>query len=278
MRYITLKGNRKYIFDNTKIMGIINSTPDSFYEGSRTYSNEMAIGKAMKMIEEGASFIDVGGESTRPGAIPISVEEEIKRVVPVIEGIKRANKDILISIDTYRSIVAEEAINAGADIINDISSMTFDENMAAVAFKYNVPIILMHIKGTPRDMQKNPVYKNVIEDVTIFFKERINFALTKGIDENKIILDPGIGFGKLYEHNIELIKNINEFKILNMPILLGASRKSFIGTAIGMTSPEERLEGTIAVTCYAALNGVEIVRVHDVLENTKAAKMIEVLR
>jgi dihydropteroate synthase len=278
MSYITLKDNRKYIFDNTKIMGIINSTPDSFYEGSRTYNNEMAIEKGMKMIEEGASFIDVGGESTRPGSLPISVEEEIKRVVPVIEGIRRANKDILISIDTYRSLVAEEAIKAGADIINDISAMTFDENMAAVTFKYSVPIILMHIQGTPKDMQKNPFYNNVVEDVTIFFKERINFALSKGIDENKIILDPGIGFGKLYEHNIELIKNINEFRILNLPILLGVSRKSCIGTAIGMTSPEDRLEGTIAVTCYAALKGVEIVRVHDVLENRKAAKMIEVLR
>ena len=278
MGYITLKDNRKYYFNNTKIMGIINSTPDSFYEGSRTYNSEIAIGKAIKMIEEGASFIDVGGESTRPGSMPINLEEEVKRVIPVIEGIRRVSKDILISIDTYRSIVAQEAIKAGADIINDISAMTFDENMATIACKYSVPIILMHIKGTPKNMQKNPFYNNVIKEVTTFFEERISYALSKGIGKDRIILDPGIGFGKLYEHNIELIKNIDEFQKLNMPILLGASRKSCIGTAIEMASPQERLEGTIAVTCYATLKGVEIIRVHDVLENRKAAMMIEVLK
>lgn len=278
MRYITLKDGTKYNFDNMKVMGILNATDDSFFPGSRVGSVENAVNIAMKMIEDGAEILDIGGESTRPGSDPVTEEQEINRVVPVIEGIRKKNKDILISVDTYRAKTAEEAIKAGADIINDISAMTFDDNMAEVAVKYDAPVILMHIKGTPKDMQKNPHYDDVVGEVRDFFKERIDYAISKGIKRDKIILDPGIGFGKNYDHNIELIKKIDSFYEFNMPILLAVSRKTFIGLALGNIPVEERLEGTIGVSCYAAMKNVDMIRVHDVLENKKAIKMIEVLK
>lgn len=278
MKNILLKNNEKYYFNNMKIMGIVNATTDSFYEGSRASNSKLAIDKALRMIDEGANIIDVGGESTRPGSDPVSIEEEIKRVVPIIEGIRSANKSILISVDTYRGKTAQKAIEAGADIINDISAMTFDEDMADIAYEYNVPIILMHMKGTPKDMQKNPHYDNVVKEVMDFLNERVAYAFSKGLTSEKLIIDPGIGFGKLYEHNIELIKRVDEFHSLELPILLAVSRKSSIGTALGNLKAEERLEGTIAVTCYAAMKGIEMIRVHDVKENARAARMIEVLK
>ena len=277
MSYIILKNNEKFYFDNMKIMGIINANGDSFYEGSRTQSVEAGTLNALRMIKEGADIIDIGGESTRPGSHPISTEEEISRVVPIIEGIREVDKNILISIDTYRAETAQAAIKAGADIVNDISAMTFDKEMAATVLKNNVPIILMHIQGSPRDMQKNPLYDNVVKEVMEFLSGRIKYALSMGISKDKIILDPGIGFGKLYKHNIELIKRIHEFRELELPILLAVSRKGSIGIATGGLPAEDRLEGTIAVTCYAALKGVEIIRVHDVKENKRAAMMIEAL-
>lgn len=278
MNYITLRDGRKFIFDSTKVMGIINATPDSFYYGSRVNDVEIALDKAKGMIEEGAEILDIGGESTRPGSDPVSEEEEIKRVVPVIEAIRKFNKDILISVDTYRARTAEYAIKAGADIVNDISAMTFDNDMVNVVKRFNVPIILMHIKGTPKNMQNNPHYDDVVKEVYDFLKERIEFSIENGISKDKIIVDPGIGFGKLYEHNIELIKNIEVFKQLGCSVLLAHSRKSSIGIALGNLPPEERLEGTISISCYAALKGVDLVRVHDVKENKRAIKMIEVLK
>lgn len=278
MRYISLKDGSKYYFDRMKIMGILNATPDSFYEGSRLYDIEKAVSRAKKMIEDGADILDIGGESTRPGSDPVSGEEEIQRVVPLIQEIRKINKEILISIDTYRAKTAEEAIKAGADIINDISAMTFDDKMADVAVKYRIPVILMHIKGTPKNMQKDPHYDDVMGEVTEFFKDRIDYALSKGISRDKIVLDPGIGFAKAFEHNIELIRRVGEFHSLDMPILLAVSRKSSIGVALGNVPAEERLEGTIAVTCYAALQGIEMIRVHDVIENKRAATMTEVIR
>lgn len=278
MRYITLKDGSVYNFDNMKVMGILNATDNSFFPGSRVGSVENAVNIAMKMIEDGADILDIGGESTRPGSDPVSEEQEINRVVPVIEGIRKKNKDALISVDTYRAKTAEEAIKAGADIINDISAMTFDDNMAEVAVKYDTPVILMHIKGTPKNMQKDPHYNDVIGEVKDFFKERIDYAISKGIKREKLILDPGIGFGKNFDHNIELIKKIDSFYEFNMPILLAVSRKTFIGLALGNIPVEERLEGTIAVSCFAAMKNVDMIRVHDVLENKKAIKMIEVLK
>lgn len=278
MRHIELKDGTIYKFENMKTMGILNATDNSFYPSSRVDSVEKAVNRAMKMIEDGADILDIGGESTRPGSDPVSVEEEIDRVVPVIKAIREKNKDILISVDTYRSQTAEEAIKAGADIINDISAMTFDEDMADIAKEYNVPIILMHIKGTPKNMQENPHYDDVVKEVKEFFIERIQYAKSKGIKEDKIILDPGIGFGKNFDHNMELIRKIDSLFVFDLPILLAVSRKSSIGKALGDLPVDERLEGTIAVSCYAAMKGVDMVRVHDVLENKRAIKMIEVLR
>lgn len=278
MRYIELKDGAIYNFENMKVMGILNATKDSFYPGSRIGNVENAVKRAIKMIEDGADILDIGGESTRPGSDPVTVKEEIERVVPVIKAIRDKDKDILISVDTYRSETAEAAIKAGADIINDISAMTFDEKMADVAVKYNVPVILMHIKGTPKDMQKNPHYDDVIKEVKDFFQERIDYGISKGIKKNKMILDPGIGFGKNFDHNMELIRKIDSFFVFDLPILLAVSRKSSIGEALGDVPVEERLEGTIAVSCYAAMKDVDMIRVHDVLENKKAIKMIEVLK
>jgi dihydropteroate synthase len=278
MKYISLKDNTKYYFDNTKIMGIINATPDSFFSGSRNENSDNAVKKALKMIEDGADILDIGGESTRPGSDPVTLEEEINRVVPVIEKIRRVNSEILISVDTYRAKTAEAAINAGADIINDISAMMFDDDMHKVIRKHNVPIILMHTKGTPKNMQINPHYDDVVGELINYFKERIEYCKKMGISLNKLIIDPGIGFAKSYEHNIELIKKIGVFHELDLPVLLAVSRKTSIGIAIGSLPPEERLEGTIAVSCYAALQNIEMVRVHDVLENKRAITMIEVLK
>lgn len=259
-------------------MGIINITPDSFYEASRKNSIQSAVDTAMRMIEEGADVLDIGGESTRPGSEPVKLYEEIERVIPVIRGIREKNSDILISVDTYRAETAREAVESGADIINDISAMSFDYRMPDVVKELNVPVILMHMKGNPGDMQKNPCYVNVVGEVMQYLQERINYAVSKGISREKIIVDPGIGFGKLFEHNIELIKNIDKLHDLDVPILLAASRKSTIGSVLGNLSPQERLEGTIATTCYAVMKGVEMVRVHDVKENRRAALMMEVLK
>lgn len=275
---IVLKDGKVYNFDNMKIMGILNATPNSFFEGSRVQDLELAVEKAKEMIKNGADILDIGGESTRPGSDPVEVDEEINRVVPLIEEIRKFDKNILISVDTYRAETAEAAIKAGADIINDISGLTFDDNMADVIKKYDVPVIIMHIKGTPKDMQKDPHYDDVIGEMKDFFKEQIDYALSKGIAREKIMLDPGIGFGKAYNHNIEAMKKIEEFYEFDMPILLAVSRKTTIGVALGNLPPEERLEGTIAITCYAALKGIEMIRVHDVLENCRAARMSEVLR
>lgn len=278
LNYITLKDESRYCFDSMKIMGIINVTPDSFYEKSRVQSVESAVNTAVKMIDDGADFIDIGGESTRPGSNPVTEEEEIDRVVPAVKEIRKINSRILISVDTYRSKTAEEVLKAGADIINDISALTFDCNMADVVSFYKAPVILMHIKGTPKNMQKNPYYKDVFKEVTGFLKERIEYAESKGINHDRIIIDPGIGFGKNFEHNIELIKRIGEFQSLNCPVLLAVSRKTTIGRATGAQESKDRLPGTIAVTCYAAMHGVDLVRVHDVLENRQAAMMMECLK
>lgn len=258
-------------------MGIINATPDSFFSGSRNESRDKAVEMAMKMIHEGADILDVGGESTRPGSDPVSPEEEIKRVVPVIEEIRSINKEILISVDTYRAQTAEASIKAGADIINDISGMMFDKDMAGVIKKYNVPVILMHTKGTPKNMQINPSYDNVVLELLTYFKERKDYCIDMGISEDKLIIDPGIGFGKSYEHNMELIKKVEVFHEVNLPILLAVSRKSSLGRAVFNLPPEERLEATIAVSCYAAMKGIEMIRVHDVKENKRAITMIEAI-
>ena len=269
-------GIKKYdLTSRTYVMGILNITPDSFSDGGKYFDGKLNLDKvikdALQMERDGADFIDVGGESTRPGSENISIDEELERVVPVIEGLK--NKlNIPVSIDTYKSKVAEEALRSGASIVNDISGFRFDEMTAEVTAKYNASCILMHIKGTPRDMQKNPVYGNIVEEVYEYLKESISIAKKHGIKQ--IMTDVGIGFGKTVEHNLDLIRNLRKFTKLGYPLLLGVSRKSFIDK-IYPSSVRDRLEGTIASNVIGIMNGANIIRVHDVPENVKAARITD---
>jgi len=258
-----------------RIMGIVNVTPDSFYDGGRYQKTELAIKLALKLVEEGADIIDIGGESSRPGAMPVSAKEELKRVIPVIKNLSKEIK-IPISVDTYKSKVAEEALKNGAGMINDISALRMDENMVKVAREYDVPLILMHMQGTPRTMQKHPHYKDVITEIYQFLNNRIEVAEESGIKPNKIIIDPGIGFGKTTKHNLLIIKNLKKFKPLKKPILIGPSRKRFIGEVLDLPA-EERLEGTLGVVAVALLNGAEIMRVHNVKETKRIIRIIEAI-
>ena len=256
-------------------MGIVNVTPDSFYDGGRYYKKEAAIRQGLHLANEGADIIDIGGESSRPGAKPVSPKEELSRVIPVIEGLRKRSK-IPISIDTYKSKVAEEALKSGANVINDISGLRMDKKMAEVARKYDAPIILMHMQGTPQNMQKNLSYKDVVAEIYDFLKQRINFAKKQGIKAKKIIIDPGIGFGKTVEHNLLIIKHLRKFKALKKPILIGVSRKSFIGKILELPE-EQRLEGTLAAVCVSILNGANILRVHNVKEIKRATDVVKAI-
>ncbi len=256
-------------------MGILNVTPDSFYDGGKHNSEEQAIEHAMSLIEEGADIIDVGGESTRPNADPVGTDEEIKRVVPVIEKIRKRS-DIMISIDTYKAKVAQEACSAGANIINDISGLTFDKDMAPLAGRLGVYTVIMHIKGTPKDMQKDPYYDDVISEISTFFRAQIDVAKQAGIAEDRIILDPGIGFGKRVEDNLRILKLLGEFKKIGYPLLIGTSMKSFIGF-VADSPVEDRSEGTLASIVVSVMNGADILRVHDVKKTRKAAKLVRAI-
>jgi len=250
------------------IMGILNVTPDSFSDGGQFLKVENAFTHSIKMIEEGADIIDIGGESTKPFADPVSTDEELSRVIPVIEKI-RSEYDILISIDTTKSKVAEEAITAGANIINDVSAMEIDENMLQVAKNYNSPIVMMHMKGIPKNMQNNPTYDHLITEIKDYLSSRVKCAINAGIDKKNIIIDPGIGFGKSVEHNFEIINNLDSFVDLGFPVLLGASRKSFIGLTLDVEE-KDRLEGSIAANVIGLQKGAKIFRVHDVLAAKKS--------
>ena len=250
------------------IMGILNITPDSFSDGGDFFEKNIAIDRALEMVEQGADIIDIGGESTRPFSDSVSLKEEISRVIPVIEGICKES-DVCISIDTTKSKVACEALEAGASVINDISAMEIDSLMVDVALKFNCPIVLMHMKGIPKNMQDNPQYQSLISDIKEYLLARIDFVVSKGIDRNKIIIDPGIGFGKTVENNFEIINNLGQFVKMNFPVLLGASRKSFIGVSLNL--PEnDRLEGSIAANIIGLQKGAKIFRVHDVVETNRA--------
>ncbi|KUK23188.1 MAG: Dihydropteroate synthase [Thermotoga petrophila] len=270
----TTPWNRKIEFGRTMVMGIINVTPDSFFADSRKQSVLEAVETAKKMIEEGVDIIDVGGMSTRPGSDPVDEEEELNRVIPVIRAI-RSITDVPISVDTYRWRVALKALEAGADVVNDISGYQFEPDIVKVVSENNSPYVLMHIKGTPKTMQENPHYEDVVKEIKEYFSEKIEHLKEKGV--NQIVLDPGIGFGKRYEDNLEILRRIDEFKELKLPILIGASRKSFIGITLGNVPPEERLEGTLAVTAYCTMKGVDIIRVHDVLPNKRVIRMMEAI-
>jgi dihydropteroate synthase len=257
------------------IMGILNVTPDSFSDGGRFCNLDQAVLQAQRMVEEGADIIDIGGESTRPGAEPVKAEEQLERVVPVIRALRRClPESCLISVDTTRSAVAEEALGAGADLINDISAGLDDPGMFEVVAKYGVPIVLMHMQGTPKTMQDNPHYANVVDEVATFLEDRAIRAQDAGILGENIILDPGIGFGKRRNDNLRLIAELGRLVEIGYPILLGTSRKRFMGAICGESRPTELLGATVATTALGVAKGVKIFRVHDVRENRQAADVV----
>lgn len=284
---INYKGKFINLGQKTAIMGIINVTPDSFSNGNEDYKNiDKIVEKVAYMLENGADIIDIGGESTRPGAEPVSLEEELNRVIPVIEAVKKELGDrFFISVDTYKSQVAMEALKAGADIINDISGMSFDPYMADVVAKFDCPVIINHTRGRPSEMQKGEIYyDDVVVDIIKFLKKQIDYGISRGIRPDRFIIDPGIGFGKLPEHNVEIIKRLNEFKVLGLPILIGVSRKSFLNVILKNlltkkdVPPKERLFATLGATAYAVLNGAHIVRAHDVKETAEFLTILDVIR
>lgn len=258
----------------TYIMGILNVTPDSFSDGGLYFSEKKAIEHALRLVEEGADIIDVGGESTRPGSEPVFPEEEIRRTIPVIRALSKEIR-VPISIDTYKAEVARRALDAGATMVNDISGLRFDPDMPAVVAEYGVPVVIMHIKGRPKDMQQNPVYEALIPEIMDYLRISIRLAIKFGIKEDRIIIDPGIGFGKTFEHNLEIINNLKEFTLLEKPVAVGVSRKAFIGRILGDLPPQERLEGTAAAVAIAIYNGANIVRVHDVKEIVRVARVVD---
>lgn len=251
----------------------MNVTPDSFSDGGKYTDFEAAVSHAERLVQEGADIIDVGGESSRPGAQSVTLGDELNRVKPVIERLASELK-VPVSIDTYKSKVAEECLNAGACIVNDITGLA-DKKLIKVAAEHKVPVVLMHMKGTPQNMQQNPVYKDVVGEIYNFMRERIAFAKDLGVDD--IIVDPGIGFGKTTEHNLEIIRRLGEFRKLGCPILVGPSRKAFIGNLTGLPV-QDRLEGTLAAVAVAVYNGANIVRVHDVLEVKRAVQVADAIK
>ena len=272
--FIELVNNQS---SRTLIMGIVNVTPDSFSDGGKFFTLETAYEHSKKLIKDGADIIDIGGESSRPGSKSISSEKELERTIPLISKIHSNFPEVVISIDTQKSEVAEQAILSGANIVNDISGLSFDDNMVKVVSKYDVPLVVMHMQGKPETMQDAPYYNNLIEDIKSFFEERIRYATQFGIQKNRIILDPGIGFGKSYKDNFTLINQLDKFNGFKLPILIGPSRKSFIGIALN-EEPEFRLEGTLAAAAAGILRGAQIVRVHDVKQTRKVAKIIDLIR
>ena len=260
----------------TYIMGILNLTPDSFSDGGEFNQVGSALKQVHYMVQNGADIIDIGGQSTRPGAVQISLEEELNRVIPIIKAI-RQQTNISLSIDTTRAKVAEAALEAGADIINDISGGTYDQNMLTTAANFDVPIILMHIKGTPQTMQNLTEYQNLISEIINFLKHQIDRAIALNIKHHNIIVDPGIGFAKNTAQNIQLIQQLNRFKSLNVPLLIGVSRKSFIGKIINKDKPKDRVWGTAAACCGAIANGADIIRVHDVAQMHDVARVADAI-
>lgn len=260
----------------TLIMGILNVTPDSFSDGGRYLKTEQAVARALELEDQGADIIDIGGESTRPGAEPVPLEEELKRVLPVIERLAQRSR-ALLSIDTYKAAVAERALAAGAQLVNDISGLQFDSQMTHLIARSGVPVVIMHIKGTPREMQVNPTYDNLMEEIIAYFQERVEFSRSEGITNAQIILDPGIGFGKRLKDNFELLYRLDEIIQLGFPVLVGPSRKSFIGQTLGLPV-DQRLEGTAAAVTAAILKGARIVRVHDIREMKRVAIISDRIR
>jgi dihydropteroate synthase len=265
----------KHFFDLKRplVMGILNITPDSFSDGGMYLDSNAALKRADKMIEEGVDIIDIGGESTRPGSETVSADEELKRITPIIEGIKKIS-DMAISIDTYKPEVMKEVIDMDIAMINDIYALQ-KPNAIDMIKKSNVGVCIMHMQGTPKTMQLNPTYKNVVSEVRSFLEERANLIANEGIDKSRIILDPGFGFGKTFEHNIDLLQNIESFQSLNLPILVGLSRKSFIRKILN-GDHDDHLSGSISAAILSVLKGAKILRVHDIKETQSALKIIRI--
>ena len=272
-----LADNRVLEYDHVVVMGILNITPDSFYADSRVRGIDEVINRAGQMLRDGAEILDIGGESTRPGSDSINPQEEIARIVPVVEALRKEYPQSILSIDTYHAETAEATLASGADIINDISAMEYDEKMIDVVVKNNAPVILMHMRGTPKNMQQNTEYGNVVEEVSKYLKERAEMLRGHNFPKEKIILDPGIGFAKNVDQNLKLMQGLSEMTGSDYPVLLAASRKSTIGKVLGDIPPEARLAGTIATSCQAVYAGANMVRVHDVKENIQAIRMLEAI-
>ncbi|HEC81214.1 MAG TPA: dihydropteroate synthase [Thermoplasmatales archaeon] len=281
MKELKIGDKRFQLGKKTIIMGILNVTPDSFSDGGRFLSVDKAVKHALQMEKDGVDIIDIGGESTRPGSSPVTVEEEMQRVLPVLEQLIEKTR-VPLSIDTYKSKVAEKALDLGANMINDVSALRGDPMMVKIAKDYDVPICLMHMKGTPKNMQVNPSYDDVMQEIIDFFKQRIEYVVSQGIKKENIIVDPGIGFGKRtgkgVEDNCEILRRLPELKKLGFPILIGASRKTFIGNVCGGVEPlpvSDRLEGSLAAACVAVMNGADIIRVHDVKETRRCIDLVD---
>jgi len=281
-------GNHSFNWGSrTYVMGILNVTPDSFSgdgllpplpsgEG-RGEGESRALQQAKKFLANGADILDVGGESTRPGSQPVNTEEELERVIPVIDGIVREFPEALISIDTYKAQIAQAALSEGADIVNDISALRFDPQMAVLVAAEKVPVVIMHMQGTPQTMQAEPCYNNVVREVQDFLTTQVHFAIEAGVERGNIIIDPGIGFGKTLDHNLTLLRGLPVLASMGQPLLVGASRKTFIGKILGV-EPEERLEGSLAAAIAAVFGGAHILRVHDVKETRKAIRVADAIR
>ena len=275
-------GNKTFDLERkTLVMGILNVTPDSFSDGNSFKSVGRAVNHAIQMQKDGADIIDIGGESTRPGALSVSVEEELKRVVPVIKELT-GKIDVPLSIDTYKSDVARKVLDLGVSMVNDITALQGDTKLVNVVSEYDVPVCLMHMKGNPRDMQKNPEYSDIILEVKDFLKERAEYTIFNDVKKENIVVDPGLGFGKRtgrgVEDNCEILKHLSDLKSLGYPILVGASRKTFIGNVCGgdtQLPTEQRLEGSLAAGVVAALNGANILRVHNVKETKRCIGLVD---
>jgi dihydropteroate synthase len=252
-------------------MGIVNVTPDSFSDGGRFLDAEDALAQSLALVREGAAVIDIGGESTRPGSEAVTLDEEIRRVVPVVEALVE-RVGVPISVDTMKAEVARRALDAGASLINDVSALRFDDAMVDVVVETGHPVCLMHMKGAPKNMQDDPRYDDVVDEVQDFLEERMAFALARGVREEQIMIDPGIGFGKTVEHNLALLRHLDRFTALGRPVVLGTSRKRFLGAILGST-PGERLTGTVATTVIGLLAGAHVFRVHDVRPNFEALRV-----
>lgn len=273
---LRLKSRKLDLGERTLMMGILNVTPDSFSDAGRSFGFHSAVQHGLDLIVSGADLLDIGGESTRPSSDPVPLDLELKRVIPVIESIRKSS-DIPISVDTTKAEVARQALEVGADIINDISALRFDDDMASVAARSEAPVILMHMQGTPKTMQQDPIYSSLFSQIIAFIEERIQFAVDRGVDREQIIVDPGIGFGKNVNHNLLLIRDLETLHCLNRPVLLGASRKRFIGSVLDRPV-EEREIGTAVVHSFGMAAGVHIIRAHDVEFHKQVVVMADALR